>query len=57
MAKITKNNSTSGTKSQEITQKSLFPLASSIGKKVEVDFTLKKTSSDDDHYNQPPKRP
>ncbi len=46
MAKNTKNISNSGTKPQEITQKSLFPLTSSNGKKVEVNFTLKKTSSD-----------
>ncbi len=38
MAKNTKNISKSGTKSQEITQTSLFPLTSSNGKEVEVNF-------------------
>ncbi len=46
MAEKTKNISNSGTKSQEITQTSLFPLTSSNGNKVEVNFTLKKTSND-----------
>ncbi len=46
MAKNTKNISDSGTKSQEITQTSLFPLTSSNGKEVGVNFTLKKTSND-----------
>ncbi len=46
MAKNTKNISNCSTKPQKITRDSIFPLASSNGKKVEVSFTLKKTSND-----------